>query len=61
MIQVQGLFNLIAQRDQVLSVGMARDTKKFAEDGKRDSKYMKAVAAAIIFLSPWTFAVVSSS
>jgi hypothetical protein len=58
-IQVQGLFNLIAQRDQMMSIDVARDTKKLAEDSKRDTTSMKAIAAVTIFFLPGTFAAVS--
>ena len=60
-IQVQGLFNLIAQRDQTLNIDVARDTEKLAEDSKRDSTSMKAIAAVTIFFLPGTFAAVSST
>jgi hypothetical protein len=36
----------------MLNINMARDTKKLAEDGKRDSTSMKAIAAVTVFFSP---------
>ena len=55
IIQVQGHFNLIARRDQTLNVDVARDTKKLAEDSKRDSTSMKAIAAVTTFFLPGNF------
>jgi Mg2+ and Co2+ transporter CorA len=69
-IQIQGLFNIIAQREQELSRQLARDniqltqatlqlgeaTRQIAEDSKRDSTSMKAIAAVTMFFLPGTFA-----
>jgi hypothetical protein len=69
-IQIQGLFNIIAQREQELTRKLARDniqltqatlhlgeaTRQIAEDSKRDSTSMKAIAAVTMFFLPGTFA-----
>lgn len=72
-IVIQGIFNLIAQRDQNTSIGIAKDSKILAEqsqkiayesrilaeESKRDSTSMKAIAAVTMFFLPGTFAAVS--
>jgi hypothetical protein len=69
-IQIQGLFNIIAQREQELGRKLASDslrltqasldlgevTKQIAEDSKRDSTSMKAIAAVTMCFLPGTFA-----
>jgi len=69
-IQIQGLFNIIAQREQELGRKLASDslrltqasldlgeiTKQIAEDSKRDSTSMKAIAAVTMSFLPGTFA-----
>ena len=68
-IQIQGLFNIIAQREQGLSRQIARDslrqteaslqlgeaTRWIAEDSRRDNTSMKAIAAVTMFFLPGTF------
>jgi Mg2+ and Co2+ transporter CorA len=61
-IQVQGLFNTIAQREQELgrqltkaSLQLGEATRQIAEDSKRDSTSMKAIAAVTMFFLPGTF------
>ena len=69
-IQIQGLFNIIAQREQELGRKLASDslrltqaslelgelTRQIAEDSKRDSTSMKAIAAVTMCFLPGTFA-----
>jgi len=57
-ILVQGIFNLIAQQDQNTSIGIARDSKTLAEESKRDSTSMKAIAVVTMTFLPGTFAAV---
>ena len=57
-IVVQGIFNLVAQRDQNTSIGLARASRTLAEESKRDSTSMKAIAAVTMFYLPGTFAAV---
>ncbi|KAL9623305.1 MAG: hypothetical protein Q9160_002412 [Pyrenula sp. 1 TL-2023] len=66
---IQGIFNLIAQRDQNTSIGIAKDSRilaeqsqkiayesrVLAEESKRDSTSMKAIAAVTVFFLPGTF------
>jgi hypothetical protein len=61
-IQIQGLFNIIAQREQVLSrqltkasLQLGEATRQIAEDSKRDSTSMKAIAAVTMLFLPGTF------
>lgn len=58
LILVQGIFNLIAQQDQNTSIGIARDSKTLAEESKRDSTSMKAIAIVTMTYLPGTFAAV---
>ena len=69
-IQIQGLFNIITQREQELGRKLASDslhltqaslelgevTRQIAEDSKRDSTSMKAIAAVTMCFLPGTFA-----
>lgn len=55
LILVQGIFNLIAQQDQNTSIGIARDSKTLAEESKRDSTSMKAIAIVTMTYLPRTF------
>jgi hypothetical protein len=59
-IQVHGLFNLIAQRDQHTNIAIARDSRTLAEESKRDSTSMKAIAAVTMVFLPGTFTAVST-
>ena len=61
-IQIQGLFNIIAQHEQELSreltkasLQLGEATRQIAEDSKRDSTSMKAIAAVTMFFLPGTF------
>lgn len=58
LILVQGIFNLIAQQDQNTSIGIARDSKTLAEESKRDSTSMEAIAIVTMTYLPGTFAAV---
>jgi len=71
-IVIQGIFNLIAQRDQNMSISIAKDSKMLAEQSqriaheskvlaeksKRDSTSMNSIAAVTIFFLPGTFVAV---
>jgi hypothetical protein len=57
-ILIQGIFNLIAQQDQNTSIGIARDSKILAEESKRDSTSMKALAIVTMAFLPGTFSAV---
>lgn len=71
-IVIQGIFNLIAQRDQSMSISIAKDSKILAEqsqriaheskilaeESKRDSTSMKSIAAVTMFFLPGTFVAV---
>lgn len=80
-ILLQGLFNLVAQRDQNTNLQIARETKQLAKiarldsvrsieiaddlrtvanESKRDSTSIKAIAAVTMFFLPGTFVAVSS-
>lgn len=56
---VQGLFSLTAQRDQEIRIKIAADSKTVAEEAKRDSTSMKAIAAVTMCFLPGTFVAVS--
>ena len=58
-IVVQALFNITAQRDQNLSIKIARDSHSLAKASIRDATSMKAIAAVTIFFLPGTFVAVS--
>jgi hypothetical protein len=60
LILTQGIFNLIAQQDQNTSIGIARDSKTLAEESKRDSTSMKAIAIVTMTYLPGTFVAVCS-
>ncbi len=59
-IVIQGLFNLIAQRDQNVNIGIARDSHTLARESKKDNTSMKAIAAVTMCFLPGTFAAVST-
>lgn len=56
VILLQGIFNLIAQRDQITNIEIARDSRTLAEESKRDSTSMKSIAAVTMAFLPGTFA-----
>ena len=58
-IQLHGLFNQIAQDNQNFSKKIAFNSLVLAEDSKRESTSMKAIAAVTMFFLPGTFAAVS--
>ena len=60
-IQIQGLFNLIAQNDQMTSVSIARDSRTLAQESKKDSSSMKTIAVVTMVFLPGTFVAVSCS
>ena len=58
-VQVQGLFNLIAQRDQNTNIEIADEMRQLAEEAKKDSTSMKAIAVVTMLFLPGSFAAVS--
>ena len=54
-IQVRGIFNLIAQRDQSQNIKIADASRALAEATKRDSTSMKALAVVTMCFLPGTF------
>jgi hypothetical protein len=61
-IQVQGLLNLVSQREQQLSIQLAKDsvqighmTGVLAQQSLQDSASMKAIATVTMFFLPGTF------
>lgn len=55
VLVVQGLFSLITQRDQNQNLRIANDTQILAQESKRDSTAMKAIAIVTMFFLPGTF------
>jgi hypothetical protein len=55
---MSALFNMIAQRDQSLSIGIARDSRTLAVESKRDSSSMKTLAVVTMVFWPGTFVTV---
>lgn len=53
------LFNLIAQSDNLINVGLAKDSKEMAVASKQDSSAMKIIALLTTFFLPGTFIAVS--
>ncbi|KAL7819818.1 hypothetical protein V8C26DRAFT_29103 [Trichoderma gracile] len=49
------LFNLIAQSDNLINVGLAKDSKEMAVASKQDSSAMKIIALLTTFFLPGTF------
>ncbi|KAL2833520.1 hypothetical protein BJY01DRAFT_253484 [Aspergillus pseudoustus] len=49
------VFNLIAQMDGMVNIGLAKDSKEIAAASKRDSSAMKIVAVLTTFFLPGTF------
>ena len=60
-IVVQGIFNLIAQRDQKTTIEIAKDSKILAEESRRDNISMKAIAAVTMSFLPGTYLAVSKA
>lgn len=56
---LQGVLNLGAQRDSAINIQLARDSKKIAEDSKRDSTSMTSLAIVTMFFLPGTYTAVS--
>jgi hypothetical protein len=56
---LQGVLNLAAQRDSAINIQLAKDSKKIAEDSKRDSTSMMSLAIVTMFFLPGTFTAVS--
>lgn len=52
------VFNLIAQLDGMVNIGLAKDSKEIAAASKRDSSAMKIVAVLTTFFLPGTFVAV---
>jgi len=53
------LFNLIAQADNDINIGLSKDTKELAVASKRDSSAMKIIAFLTTLFLPGTFVAVS--
>ncbi|KAK4069936.1 uncharacterized protein Triagg1_6731 [Trichoderma aggressivum f. europaeum] len=49
------LFNLIAQADSLINVGLAQDSREMAVSSKQDSSAMKIIALLTTFFLPGTF------
>ncbi|KAL6858458.1 hypothetical protein J3F83DRAFT_750866 [Trichoderma novae-zelandiae] len=49
------LFNLIAQSDNLINVGLAKDSREMAVASKQDSSAMKIIALLTTFFLPGTF------
>lgn len=58
-LQIQGLFNRIAQRDQNQNFRIANDTHVLARESKKDSASMKAIALLTMVFLPGTYISVS--
>ena len=58
-ILVQTVFTLATQRDQEVSIEIARDSKTLAQQATKDSTSMKSIAAVTMFFLPGTFVAVS--
>lgn len=54
-ILVQTVFTLTTQRDQELGIQIASDSRTLAQEAKRDSTSMKAIAAVTMSFLPGTF------
>lgn len=52
---LQGVLNLVSSHDSNVNIGLARDSKKIAEEAKRDSTSMTAIAVVTMFFLPATF------
>ena len=52
---ISKLFNLTAQRDQNLSIQIAKDSRSLATSSARDSTSMKTIAAVTMIFLPGTF------
>lgn len=59
-IVIQGLFNLTAKKDQEISIQIAKESMIIAEESKKDSTSMKAIAGVTMIFLPGTFVAVSS-
>jgi hypothetical protein len=59
--QMSALFNMIAQRDQSLSIGIARDLRMLAVESQRDGSSMKTVAVMTMAFLPGTFVAVGNT
>ncbi len=56
---LQGVLNLAAQRDSAINIQLAKDSRKIAEDSKRDSTSMMTLAIVSMFFLPGTYIGVS--
>jgi hypothetical protein len=57
--QQQVLFNLIAQADTKINIGLAKDSREIAAASKQDSSAMKIIAVLTTLFLPGTFMAVS--
>jgi hypothetical protein len=58
---LQGVLNLVSQRDANVNIELARDSKRIAEESRRDSISMTAIAVLTMFFLPGTFTAVRFS
>lgn len=58
---MQGVLNMLSQRDAQMNFKLARSSNKIAVESKRDSTSMKALAVVTMFFLPATFTAVSGS
>ncbi len=56
---LQGVLNLAAQRDSAINIELAKDSRRIAEDSKRDSTSMMSLAIVSMFFLPGTYTGVS--
>ncbi|MCJ1307310.1 hypothetical protein MMC25_000956 [Agyrium rufum] len=54
-IQISAIYSLIAQRDNILNLQVAHDSKRLADASRRDSSAMKTIAVLTIVFIPGTF------
>jgi hypothetical protein len=52
---LQGVLNLISQRDTDMNIKLAKNSNKIAIEAKRDSTSMMAIAVVTMFFLPGTF------
>jgi hypothetical protein len=58
-VQQQVLFNLIAQEDTKVNIGLAKDSREIAAASRQDSSAMKIIAMLTTLFLPGTFIAVS--
>jgi len=58
---LMGILNVLGQDDSRVNIELAKDQKRIAEETKRDSTSMTAIAVVTMFFLPGTFTAVQSS